>query len=165
MFDFDWRIFFYSFAIGSLAGLVVGIVPAPCGLAKANVNTVLHEGSRGMTAGRHWLRDGLVCMQIAGSLVLLVVAALFVRSLAAMQTMDLGFKPDHVMNFVIDSHQIGMTDAEARDLAANITVGLHQLAGVDYVSHAGSVPGGYFSNGGDRLVIDGAPVPTRIPVI
>jgi predicted permease len=160
VFDFDWRIFFYSFAIALLAGLVVGIVPA-LRIAKANVNTVLHEGSRGMTAGRHWLRDGLVCLQIAGSLVLLVVAALFVRSLAAMQTMDLGFKPDHVMNFVIDSHQIGMTDAEARDLAANITAGLHQLAGVDYVSHAGSVPLGYFSNGGDRLVIDGAPVPAN----
>ena len=90
-----------------------------------------------------------------------MVAALFVRSLVAMQTMDFGFKPDHVMNFVIDSHQIGMTDDEARDLAANITARLHQLAGVDYVSHAGSVPLGYFSNGGDRMVIDGAPVPAN----
>jgi predicted permease len=160
VFDFDWRIFFYSFAIALLAGVVVGIVPA-LRIAKGNVNTVLHEGSRGVTSGRHWLRDGLVALQIAGSLVLLVVAALFVRSLAAMQTMDFGFKPDHVMNFVIDSHQIGMTDDEARDLAANITDRLHQLAGVDYVSHAGSVPLGYFSNGGDRLVIDGAPVPAN----
>jgi predicted permease len=158
VFDFDWRIFFYSFAIALLAGMVVGIVPA-LRIAKANVNTVLHEGSRGMTAGRHWLRDGLVALQIAGSLVLLVVAALFVRSLVAMQTMDLGFKPDHVMNFVVDSHEIGMTDSQARDLAANITAGLHQLAGVDYVSHAGTVPLGYFGNGGDRMMIDGAPVP------
>jgi predicted permease len=158
IFAFDFRIFFYSFAIALLAGVVVGIVPA-LRIAKANVNTVLHEGSRGMTAGRHWLRDGLVALQIAGSLVLLVVAALFVRSLVAMQTMDLGFKPDHVMNFVIDSHEIGMTDSQASDLAANITADLHQLAGVDYASHAGSVPLGYFGNGGDRMVIDGAPVP------
>jgi hypothetical protein len=126
--DFDWRIFFYSLAMALLAGVVVGIVPA-LRIAKANVNTVLHAGTRGVTSGRHWLRDGLVTLQIAGSLVLLVVAALFVRSLAAMQTMDLGFKPDHVMNFAIDSHQIGLTDGEARDLAANITVRLHQLAG------------------------------------
>ena len=158
VFDFDWRIFFYSLAIALLAGVVVGIVPA-LRIAKANVNHVLHQGSRGVTSGRHWLRDGLVVLQIAGSLVLLVVAALFVRSLSAMQTMDFGFKPDHVMNFAIDSHQIGMNDGEARDLAANITANLHQLAGVDYVSHAGSVPLGYFNNGGDRMVIDGAPVP------
>jgi predicted permease len=160
VFDFDWRIFFYSFAIALLAGVVVGVVPA-LRIAKANVNTVLHEGSRGVTSGRHWLRDSLVALQIAGSLVLLVVAALFVRSLAAMQTMDLGFKPDQVMNFTIDSHEIGMTDGEARDLAATITARLHQLAGVDHVSNATSVPLGYFNNGGDRMVIDGASAPVN----
>jgi len=160
VFDFDWRIFFYSFAIALLAGIVVGLVPA-LRVARANVNTVLHEGSRGVTSGRHWLRDGLVALQIAGSLVLLVVAALFVRSLSAMQTLDFGFKPDHVINFAIDSHEIGMTDAEARDLAANITARLRQLAGVDYVSHATSTPLGYLSNGGDRMVIDGTPVPAN----
>jgi predicted permease len=158
VFDFDWRIFFYSFAIAFVAGLVVGIVPA-LRIAKGNVNTVLHEGARGLTRGRHWLRDGLVGLQIAGSLVLLVVAALFVRSLTAVQKMDFGFKPDHVMNFAIDAHEIGMTDAEARDLAANLVTRLHQLAGVDSVSHAVSTPLGYFSNGGDRMVVDGAPVP------
>ena len=158
VFNFDWRIFSYSFAIALLAGVVVGIVPA-LRIAKANVNHVLHEGSRGVTSGRHWLRDGLVVLQIAGSLVLLVVAALFVRSLSAMQTMDFGFKPDHVLNLAIDSHQIGMNDGEARDLAANLTARLHQLAGVDSVSHASAVPLGYFTNGGDRMVIDGAPVP------
>ncbi len=160
VFDFDWRIFFYSFAIALLAGVVVGMVPA-LRMAKANVNTVLHEGSRGVSSGRHWLRDGLVTLQIAGSLVLLVVAALFVRSLSAMQTMDFGFKPDHVINFAVDSRQIGMTDDQARDLTANITTRLHQLAGVDYVSHASSTPLSYFSNGGDRMVIDGAPVPAN----
>jgi predicted permease len=157
VFDFDWRIFFYSLAIALLAGLVVGIVPA-LRIAKSNVNTFLHEGSRGITSGRHWLRDSLVALQIAGSLVLLVVAALFVRSLTAMQAMDFGFKPDHVMNFAIDAHEIGMSDGEARELAANITTRLHQLAGVDYVSHAGSVPMSVLNNG-DRMVIDGAPVP------
>jgi len=157
VFDFDWRIFFYSLAIALLAGLVVGIVPA-LRIAKSNVNTFLHEGSRGITSGRHWLRDSLVALQIAGSLVLLVVAALFVRSLTAMQAMDFGFKPDHVMNFAIDAHEIGMSDGEARELAANITTRLHQLAGVDYVSHAGSVPMSVLNNG-DRMVIDGASVP------
>jgi hypothetical protein len=47
-FEFDWRIFLYSLSIALLAGIVVGIVPALRN-AKANVNTVLHEGSRGVT--------------------------------------------------------------------------------------------------------------------
>ena len=160
VFQFDWRIFLYSFSIALLAGVVVGLVPA-LRIAKANVNTVLHEGSRGVAGGRNWFRDTLVALQIAGSLVLLVVAGLFVRSLSAMQTMDFGFKPDHVVNFAIDANEIGMTDAQTRDLAANIVNRLHQLAGVDYVTHANSVPMGYFGNAGDRMIIDGAPVPTN----
>jgi predicted permease len=158
-FDFDWRIFLYSFSIALTAGIVVGLVPA-LRIAKSNVNTVLHEGSRGVTAGRHWLRDSLVALQIAGSLVLLVVTGLFVRSLSAMQTMDFGFKPDHVLNLAVDANEIGMNDAQTRDFAGNVLTRLHQIPGVNSVSHAGSIPLGYFSNGGDSMIIDGAPVET-----
>jgi predicted permease len=136
------------------------LVPA-LRIAKANVNSVLHEGGRGVAGGRNWLRDGLVALQIASSLVLLVIAGLFVRSLSAMQTMDFGFKPDHVVNFVVDSIEIGMTDGQTRELATNIRARLHQIPGVAYVSHASSVPLGYFGNGGDRMIIDGAPIPAN----
>jgi predicted permease len=157
-FGFDWRIFFYSFAVALLAGIVVSIAPA-LHTARANVNTVLHQGGRGAIAGRHWLRDGLVALQIAGSLVLLVVAALFVRSLSAIEAMDFGFKPDHVTNFTLDAHEIGMADTEVRDLAANITARLQQVAGVEHVSHASTVPFSYVGNAGDSLIIDGVPAP------
>jgi predicted permease len=66
-----------------------------------------------------------------------------------------------VLNLAIDPNEIGMNDPQTRDLAANIKTQLSQLAGVDAVSHAGSVPMGYFNNGGDRMVIDGAPVPAN----
>lgn len=160
VFDFDWRIFSYSFAIALFAGVAVGVAPG-LRMAKANVNAVLHEGSRGVARGRTWFRDGLVVLQIAGSLVLLVVAALFVRSLSAMQTMDFGFRPDHVLNFVVDSNEIGMNDAESRALAADLSDRLHQLPGVEAVSHASSVPFGYFGGNGDQLTIDGATPPAN----
>jgi predicted permease len=158
-FGFDWRIFIYSFVVALLAGVIVGLVPA-LRIAKANINAVLHEGSRGVTGGRHWLRDSLVALQIASSLVLLVIAGLFVRSLTAMQAMDFGFKPDHVINFVIDANEIGMTDLQIRELVSSIRGRLHQVAGVEYVSHAGSIPLGYFGSG-DRMIVDGAPVPAN----
>jgi predicted permease len=156
-FDFDWRIFLYSFAIAMAAGIIVGLVPA-IRIARSNVNKVLHEGGRGVTGGRNWLRDGLVVLQIAGSLVLLVMTGLFVRSLGAMQTMDFGFKPDHVLNFVIDTNQIGMKDAQTHDLTDNILSRLRQVPGVSSVSHASSIPMGYFNNG-DTMVIDGSTAP------
>jgi predicted permease len=157
-FDFDWRIFFYSFGAALLAGLVVGLVPA-LRVAKVNVNTVLRESGRGVTGGRHWFRDALVALQIAGSLVLLVVAGLFVRSLSAMQSLDFGFKPDQVLNLVVDPSEIGMNAEQARDLGDTLLTRLHQLAGVQAVSHASSVPLGYLGNGGDTVTVDGAPLP------
>ena len=157
-FSFDWRIFFYSFATALLAGVVVGLAPA-MRMAKANVSGVLRESGRGVSGGRHWFRDALVALQIAASLVLLVVASLFVRSLTAMESMDFGFKPDGVLNLVFDSSEVGMTDQQARDLGRSILARVHQLAGVEAVSHASNVPLGYFGNGGDVVTIDGAPPP------
>jgi macrolide transport system ATP-binding/permease protein len=159
-FGFDWRIFSYSFGIALATGLVVGIVPA-LRVARANVNGALREGSRGVTKGRHWFRDSLVSLQIAGSLVLLVVAALFVRSLNAMQTMDFGFNPDHVLNLSLDPTEIGMSNLQARGLTANILDRLRQLPGVESVSLAGTVPMGYFGNGGDSVVVDGVAAPAN----
>jgi predicted permease len=158
--EFDWRIFLYSFSMALLAGVVVGMAPA-LRIAKANVNTVLREGSRGVTRGRHPLRDALVVLQIAGSLVLLVVAGLFVRSIAALETTDFGFNPDHVLNLTFDTSLIGLNDAQARDLTGNIQARLHQLAGVVAVSQASQVPMGYFSGNADKLTIDGVPAPAN----
>jgi predicted permease len=128
-------------------------------MAKANGSGVLRESGRGVSGGRHWFRDALVALQIAASLVLLVVASLFVRSLTAMESMDFGFKPDGVLNLVFDSSEVGMTDQQARDLGRSILARVHQLAGVEAVSHASNVPLGYFGNGGDVVTIDGAPPP------
>lgn len=159
-FDFDWRVFSYGLAMALLSGIAMGVVPA-LRVAGANVITTMRDGGRGVASGRNWLRDSLVTLQVAGSLVLLVVAALFVRSLVALETMDLGFKPDQVMNFTIDAHEIGMSDAQARDLARTMLPRLRQIPGVDLVSHASSVPFGYTNNGGDRLIIDGVPMPAN----
>jgi predicted permease len=159
--EFDWRIFLYSFSMASLAGVVVGIVPA-LRLARTNVNTALHQGSRGIAGGRHWFRDGLVTLQVAGSLVLLVVAGLFVRSLVAFQTTDFGFNPDHVLNVSVNTSEIGMTDAQTHDLAAQILARLQQLGGVDSVSHASATPMGVVGEiASDTLAIDGAPTPVN----
>jgi predicted permease len=159
-FAFDWRIFFYSFGVALTAGIVVGMVPA-LRMARANVNGVLREGGRGVSSGRHWFRGVLVALQLAASLVLLVVASLFVRSLTAMQTMDFGFKPDGVLNLVVDPSEIGMTDAQARDLGRSIVDRLHQLAGVNAVSHASYLPLGYLGNAGDTVTIDGNAAPAN----
>ena len=53
------------------------------------------------TGGGHRLRKGLVVAQVGGSLMLLIVAGLFVRSLLNVQRADLGFDPQHVLNIAL----------------------------------------------------------------
>jgi predicted permease len=158
-FNLDWRIFLYSFLAAMAAGVVVGTVPAVRS-TRADINTVLHEGGRGATHGRSWFRSALVVAQMAGSLVLLIAAALFVRSLNAMQTMDLGFRPDHVLNAVVDPTEIGMDDPQSRNLARAILARLQQLGGVEAVSHASILPLNYFHAGYDLIQPDGGAAPS-----
>ena len=162
--EFDWRIFLYALGIAVLAGIVVGIVPA-LRLAKANVNAVLHTGGRGTTGGRHWMRDTLIVLQITGSLVMLVVAGLFVRSLGALQATDFGFEPGHVLNLSFATNLIGINDSQTQDLTNNIRARLHQLPEVIAVSQATEVPMGYFNGNTAMLTIDGVPAPVDAPAL
>jgi predicted permease len=162
--EFDWRIFLYSLGMAVLAGIVVGIAPA-LRMAKADVNKVLHTGGRGTTRGRHWMRDTLIVVQIAGSLVMLVVAGLFVRSLGALQTTNFGFQPDHVLNLSFATNLIGINDSQTRDLTGNIHAHLHKLPGVIAVSQASEVPMGYFNGTTATLTIDGVPTPADAPAL
>src|SRR5213082_2789197 len=68
-----------------------------------------HEGGRGSSSGprRQFARSVLVVAQVAGSLVLLIVAGLFVRSLDKAEKMNLGFNPDHVLDLSVDVEQVG----------------------------------------------------------
>ena len=90
-FSLDWRIFAFAFAAALLTGLIVGAVPA-IRIARANLSSILHEGGRSVAGGRHRVRSVLVAAQVAGSLMLLIIAGFFTRSLQRAQKMDLGFQ-------------------------------------------------------------------------
>jgi len=94
-------------AIALLAGAVVGIVPA-VRLARANLNHILREGGRGVARGSSRFRDALVMVQVGSALMLLIIAALFTRSLAASEHANLGFNPANVLLFTMDPSEIGL---------------------------------------------------------
>ncbi|MGH9742898.1 MAG: ABC transporter permease, partial [Candidatus Acidiferrum sp.] len=105
-FGLDWRIFAYGFSSALLTGIIVGLVPA-LRACRGQVNDVLHESSRSVTGGKNRLRSSLVVLQVAGSLMLLVVAALFTESLANVQHTNLGFDPSNVVNLTMDPSEAG----------------------------------------------------------
>jgi predicted permease len=105
-FPFDWRVFLYAASIALVTGLLVGLFPA-LRVSFNNLRDVLYSGGRGSTNRRQRLRSALVAVQVGGSLALLVVAGLFLRSLQHAQNSDLGFDPHGVINLTADPHEVG----------------------------------------------------------
>ena len=152
-FAFDWRVFAYAFAVAAVTGVVVGIVPA-LRLSRGNLNEVLHEGGRTSTGGRQRMRSILVGIEVAGSLALLIVAGLLVRSLTGVQRADLGFDPRGVLNLTIDPYEVGYQEAQAKPLFREILERTRALPGVQSASLASAVPLSESISGAD-LVIPG----------
>jgi predicted permease len=150
----------YLFALGTvlLTGLIVGIMPA-LRAARTNVIAVLHEGGRGSSSGprRQLVRNTLVVAQVAGSLVLLVVAGLFIRSLDKAQKISLGFNPDHVLDLSLDVAQIGYKEPRGRGFYREMESRIRALPGVESVAQAFIVPLGLIS-AGDRLSFEDRPL-------
>jgi predicted permease len=91
----DWHVIAFTTAIASLTALIFGAAPALHATA-SGVGPALKEDARGGSA-RQRLLPSLVAVQVALSLVLLIGAGLFVRTLRNLQTVDSGFRPEGVL--------------------------------------------------------------------
>ncbi|HEV2664896.1 MAG TPA: ABC transporter permease, partial [Blastocatellia bacterium] len=100
----DWRVFLFSLGVALAAGVIAGLVPA-FRTSRLNLSLSLKEGGRDSASGTgsHRLRNVLVVSQVAASLLLLVCAGLFLRSLQAARRIDLGFRRDNVLMFSVDT--------------------------------------------------------------
>ncbi len=99
----DWRVLGFAAALAMLTCLLFGLAPA---LRATHLSpaSVMRAGGRSMTAGRERfsLRRTLVATQVALSLVLLVGALLFVRSLRNLVTTEAGFRAEGVLTVNLD---------------------------------------------------------------
>jgi predicted permease len=156
-FDFtaDARVYLFAFAAVLLTGLVVGIVPA-LRVARSDANTILREGGRGASDGRrkHLVRGTLVAAQVAGSLLLLIVAGLFVRSLNKAEHLYLGFNPDHILDLTLDPEQINFNETQGREFYRQLSERVGALPGVVSVSQGFSVPMGVYSSNDPVITAD-----------
>ncbi|MEJ7617870.1 MAG: FtsX-like permease family protein [Pyrinomonadaceae bacterium] len=87
----DWRVLGFTMGLSLLTGIIFGLAPA-WRSTKVDLTPTLKEGGRGASAAsRSLLGRGLVVLQVALSLLLLVGAGLFVRTLVNLQRVEPGF--------------------------------------------------------------------------
>lgn len=155
----DWRVFTFGAASVLIIGILVGLLPALRASA-ADVNAVLHDGSRNESQllARAGFRHLLVVGQVAGALVLLVAAGLFVRSLMKVRGFDLGFDPGRVLNVILDPHEIGYDEVRATAFYRELEDRTRALPGVASASLASYLPMGGFPAKAP-VSVEGRPTP------
>jgi predicted permease len=159
-FSFDWRVFVFGLSAALMTGVVVGLAPA-WRAARGQFNKVLHEGSRGVVgSGKSRFRSVLVAGQVAVSLMLLVVAGLFVRSAQNTEHGYLGFDPHNVLNATVETRTIGFDLERSRQFFRDLEERARTLPGVQSVSVAASVPMGY-ANQSSLVYVEGQPATSK----
>jgi predicted permease len=130
----DVKVLMFTLGISVLTGILFGLAPG-LRARRVDLNSVLRGTSHSVAGNRShvgWLPVGkaLVVTQVAVSLLLLVVAALFVRSFQRLAEVQLGYDRDHVLTFSINPIAYGYKTAEIAQLTKDIIERLDSVPGV-----------------------------------
>ena len=155
----DMTVLLFTFGISCLAGLLFGLVPA---LRSTNpdVAPTLKEGMAATRNRRFGLQNALVAFQMALSVVLLMGGGLFVRSLAAARSADLGFSTRNAGIAWVDLSISGVPAAEQLAMRDELTRRARALPGIDNATSASHIPFLFPASGG-FYSIPGADPPGR----
>jgi len=97
----DWRVFAFGAGVSLLTGVIFGLLPA-LRATRVDLAGAMKESGRSVTGTRTALSKALLVLQVAMSLVLLIGAGLFLRTLQNLRTVDIGFNPSHVLMFNVN---------------------------------------------------------------
>jgi predicted permease len=136
---FDSRVMLFTTATVLSTGLLTGLAPALHAL-RADVNASLKAGEREGGGQRAPLRSGLLVAQAALSVVLLIGAALFVRSLHNVQQLDLGWDPDRVVHVRLDFRGTDIKGERQKAFVQRAVERARAMPGVASASTLFSVP-------------------------
>jgi len=137
----DWRVFGFMMGLAIVTCVLFGLAPA-LRATSVSPGLVLKEGARGTTQGRSrfGLRRVLVISQIALSLMLLVGALLFARSLNNLAKLDPGFQRDGILVADIDFTARHLAPDARRAFSDQLLRRLRAVPGVDAAATAAIVP-------------------------
>jgi len=160
----DSHVLAFTLAASAGAGVIFGLGPA-LQSSRADVQEALKETSRSATGGRHRLRQTLVVVEVALTLVLLIGAGLLIRTFYRLQQVNPGFVDEHVLSFGVSLPELKYPDERQwLNFYQQVTQKLRALPGVQEVSITSRVPMGENDwQSGFRVVGQPPPPPGQGP--
>ncbi|PYQ77909.1 MAG: ABC transporter permease [Acidobacteria bacterium] len=129
----DWRVVAFVAAVTTLTAIVFGLAPA-LRASSANVSSALKDTSRTVAGGRSALSRALLVVQVAISLVLLIGAGLFLRTVQNLRHVNVGFDPNNVVLFRVNPQLNRYDDKRIKALYAEMMDRLQAVNGVRAVA-------------------------------
>jgi predicted permease len=124
----NWRVLAFTLAVSLLTGVLFGLAPAWRATSQ-DLTTALKQ-SRRTTGAVSRLSKGLIVVQVALSLLLLVGAGLFIRTLYNLQQVNLGFNQENLLLFRLQPQQNGYKDERLVQFYQQLLARLDHLPGV-----------------------------------
>ena len=138
--ELNWRVLGAAAALSLVTGALFGLAPA-LQATRVDVVAALKESRTGGAGGRSlWsagLGRGLVVAQIAFSLLMLVAAGLFARTLSNLQSVELGFNRESVLLFHMNALKAGYRDTELSAFYRDLRRRFREIPGVREASLSG----------------------------
>lgn len=131
---FDWRVMSFNIVLSVLTGLIFGLIPA-LQSTKSDVAPALKDeaGSISMTGVHVRFRKALIASQVALSLLLLIAAGLFAKSLYNLKSLNPGFRADSLVQFEVDTSLNAYDNARTIDFYRRLQENLERTPGVQGV--------------------------------
>jgi putative ABC transport system permease protein len=155
----DWRVLVFTLLAAAFTGILFGLLPAVTA-SRDDFGAVLKEsGARsGASRGQSKARSTLVVIEVSLSLILLTGAALLIRTLMALRTVDPGFDAHNVLTLEMSlaEPRFDKTAAVAQ-LVSNAQLRVESIPGVQALALTDSLPLDPTANG-SAFIIEGRPL-------
>ena len=135
----DPRVIGVTVALALVAGLITGLAPMRQ-LTRTDVVSDLRTGGRGVSLRGSRMRQSLLVLQGAISVVLLIGAGLFVRSFHNVKSLDLGFQPEHILIAQMSARGTPIDSARRLELMERLRERALTVPGVQQAAHTVAIP-------------------------
>ena len=135
----DWRVCAFALIATLVTGVIFAAAPAVAS-SRVDLQSALKDGVTSSRGGRRLLRGTLVTLQITVSVLLLIAAGLFIRTLQNIRGLDLGVEAASIVSAGIQPGRFGLDDERAARYIQELLDGVRSAPGISNAAFAWTTP-------------------------